>query len=173
VGPFSNSIRPFTVNRDRSLCFVTVNDLLGFEIGDLRTNKMTQHVEVPGYEKGPTKRHGCPSHGVGLTPDEREIWVADAHNSTVHVFDATATPPKYVKSIKLSEEPGWVTFTLDGHYAYPSTGDVIDVKTKEIVCRLKDENGKSVQSEKLLEIDWTADAPVRAGDQFGLGRAQA
>ena len=23
------------------------------------------------------KRHGCPSHGIGLTPDEKELWLAD------------------------------------------------------------------------------------------------
>src|SRR5437899_774042 len=72
VGPFSAPIRPFTVSADRSLCYVTVNKLLGFEIGDLKTGKKLHRVEVPGYKTGPVKRHGCPSHGVGLTPDERE-----------------------------------------------------------------------------------------------------
>src|SRR5262249_48518438 len=31
VGPFSASIRPFTVNSANTLCFVNVNGLLGFE----------------------------------------------------------------------------------------------------------------------------------------------
>ena len=26
----------------------------------------------------------------------------------------------------LRDEPGWITFSIDGQYAYPSTGDVID-----------------------------------------------
>ena len=39
VGPFSGSIRPFTVNGDSSLVYVNVNGLLGFEIGDLKTGK--------------------------------------------------------------------------------------------------------------------------------------
>ena len=62
-------------------CFVNVNELLGFEVGDLRAGKRRFHVEVTGFEKGPTKRHGCPSHGIGLTPDETELWLTDAHNS--------------------------------------------------------------------------------------------
>ena len=33
VGPFSESIRPFTVNGSQTLCFVNVNGLLGFEVG--------------------------------------------------------------------------------------------------------------------------------------------
>ena len=38
-GPFAAAIRPFTVNAAQSLCFVNVNELLGFEIGDLTTGK--------------------------------------------------------------------------------------------------------------------------------------
>ncbi len=170
VGPFGNVIRPFTVNGSQTLCFVNVNDLLGFEVGDLRTGRKLFRVEVSGYRKGPVKRHGCPSHGIGLTPDERELWVCDAANSAVHVFDATAMPPRQVTSIRLREQPGWVTFTLRGDYAYPSTGEVVDTKTKRIVAALSDEAGREVHSEKLLEIDFAGGRPVRAGDQFGIGR---
>jgi DNA-binding beta-propeller fold protein YncE len=170
VGPFSHSIRPFTINSDNSLCYVNVNELLGFEIGDLRTGKMLHRVEVAGFRKGQTKRHGCPSHGVGLTPDEKEVWICDAFNERLHVFDNTVMPPKQTMSIKLREQPGWITFSLDGRLAYPSTGEVIDVKTKKIIHALSDETGRQVLSEKLLEIVWANGKPVRASDQFGLGR---
>lgn len=170
VGPFGNVIRPFTVNGDNSLCFVNVNDLLGFEVGDLRTGKMLHRIEVTGFQRGPTKRHGCPSHGIGLTPDEKEIWICDAFNERVHLFDATVMPPKQVASIKLREQPGWVTFSLDGRWAYPSTGEVIDVRTRKIVTALSDEMGRQVHSEKLVEVVWNNGKLVRTGDQFGLGR---
>jgi DNA-binding beta-propeller fold protein YncE len=170
VGPFSNVIRPFTVNGRGTLCFVNVNELLGFEIGDLTSGKMLHRVEVQGFSQGPTKRHGCPSHGIGLTPDEREIWLTDSHNRRVHIFDATVMPPRQVASLAMRDEPGWITFSLDGRYAYPSTGDVIETATRKIVAGLKDEKGAEVQSEKLLEIDFAKGQPVRAGDQFGLGR---
>jgi DNA-binding beta-propeller fold protein YncE len=174
VGPFSNSIRPFTVNASQTYAFCNVNELLGFEVGDIRSGKMIHRVTVPGFEKGEVKRHGCPSHGVGLTPDEREIWVSDGANSQVHIFDASGmsatNPPKYVASLKLRDQPGWVTFSLDGRLAYPSTGDVIDVKSRKIIAELTDETGAAVQSEKLLELDFQAGQPVRAGDQFGIGR---
>lgn len=171
VGPFSAPIRPFTVNAARTLCFVNVNGLLGFEIGDLTTGKMLHRVEVKGFEKGTVKRHGCPSHGVGLTPDEKEVWVCDAANSRMHVFDATVLPPRQVTSIPLREQPGWITFSLDGRHAYPSTGEVIDTKTKKIVTALKDEKGRDVHSEKMVEIHFREGVPVRTGDQFGVGRA--
>jgi len=171
VGPFAAAVRPFTVNAAQTLCFANVNDLLGFEVADLKTGKKLHRVEVEGFEKGPVKRHGCPSHGVGLTPDERELWVCDAHNSRVHVFDATVMPPKQVASVKLREQPGWVTFSLDGRHAWPSTGEVIDVKTRKIVAALKDEKGREVHSEKMVEIHFKDGVPIRAGDQFGVGRA--
>jgi DNA-binding beta-propeller fold protein YncE len=171
VGPFSNVVRPFTVNSAETLCFVNVNDLLGFEIGDLKTGKVLHKIEVTGFEKGPVKRHGCPSHGVGLTPDEKELWLADGHNERMHIFDATVMPPKQVTSIKLRDQPGWVTFSLDGRYAYPSTGEVIDTKTRKIVVALSDEKGRVVQSEKVVEIVKGVDGRVvRTGDQFGVGR---
>lgn len=170
IGPFSSSIRPFTINGKQSLVFANVNDLLGFEIGDLKTGKMIQRVEIQGFEKGLIKRHGCPSHGIGLTPDEKELWVADGANQRMHIFDATQMPPKQLTSIALRDQPGWITFSLDGRYAFPSTGEVIDVATKKIIHSLSDEKGDIVQSEKVVEIHFKKDVAVKKGDQFGLGR---
>jgi hypothetical protein len=169
VGPFGNVIRPFTVNGSGTLCFVNVNELLGFEVGDLLSGKMLQRVQVQDFHSGPTKRHGCPSHGIGLTPDEKEIWLCDSFNRRLHIFDVSTMPPKQVDSILLADEPGWVTFSIDGRYAYPSTGEVVETATRRIVTALKDETGAAVQSEKLLEIDFAAGQLVRTGDQFGLG----
>jgi DNA-binding beta-propeller fold protein YncE len=171
IGPFSGSVRPFVVDAQQKRCFVTVNGLLGFEIGDLKTGKVIHRVGVSGFKKGKVKLHGCPSHGVGLTPNEKEAWVCDAANSRLHVFDLTKETPKQGQSIALRDQPGWVTFTLDGRYALPSTGEVIDTKTKKIVAALKDEAGRAVHSEKMVEIHFKDGAPVKVGDQFGVGRA--
>jgi DNA-binding beta-propeller fold protein YncE len=173
VGPFGGPIRPFTVNGSQTLCFVNINGLLGFEVGDLKTGKKLHRVEVQGFKLGPVKRHGCPSHGVGMTPDEREIWVTDAANSRMHIYDATVMPPKQKESIELRDQPGWITFSLDGKYAYPSTLDVIDVKTRRILYPLKDENGQPIQSEKIVEIHFEGNKPVKAGDQFAIGRKRS
>ena len=173
VGPFSASIRPFTINGRATRVFACVNERLGFELGDLESGRVLAQVDVPGFEKGAVKRHGCPSHGIGLTPDEREVWVCDAHNQALHIFDATTLPPKYLASIRLADEPGWVTFSVDGRLAYPSTGEVIDVSSRRILTRLRDETGAAVESEKLLEIDFTDGRPSQTGDQFGLGRVLA
>jgi 6-phosphogluconolactonase (cycloisomerase 2 family) len=139
-------------------------------VGDLKNGKMLHRVEVQGFRKGPVKRHGCPSHGIGLTPDEKELWLTDAANSRLHIFDATMMPPRQIASIEVRDQPGWITFSIDGRLAYPSTGDVIETATRKIVAGLKDEKETDVQSEKMLELDFTGAQPMRAGDQFGLGR---
>ena len=170
VGPFSAPIRPFTVNGKQTLVYANVNELLGFEIGDLKTGKVLHHVEVPSFQKGYIKRHGCPSHGIGLTPNEKELWISDGANQQMHIFDNTQMPPVYNMSIAVRDQPGWVTFSLDGKYAWPSTGEMIDVDNKKIIKSLSDENGGIVQSEKVVEIHFQNGKAVAKGDQFGIGR---
>jgi len=169
IGPFSDVVRPFTVNGRQTLIFVNLNNLLGFEVAEIDTGKVLHRVEVPGVTPGRSPTHGIPSHGIAMTHDETEIWVTDNANNYLRVFDSTVMPPTMKTSIKLRGEPGWITWSIDGRLAYPSTGDVIDIRTKQIVATLQDENGQGVQTEKMLEVDFAAGKPVRAGDQFGVG----
>jgi hypothetical protein len=170
VGPFGSAIRPLTVNASQTIVYVNVNELLGFEVGDLQTGKKLHRVEVQGYQQGPVDRHGCPSHGIGLTPDERELWVCDGHNKVIHIFDNTVMPPKQLRALPVRDQPGWITFNIDGTHAYPSTGEIFDTKTKKLITALQDEAHHNVGSEKLLELDFDGTRPIRAGDQFGIGR---
>nr|WP_295923085.1 hypothetical protein [uncultured Dyadobacter sp.] len=171
VGPFANYVRPFTINADESLAYVTVDSLLGFEVGDLKKGTKIAHIDVQGWERGPVRRHGNPSHGIGLTPDEKEIWLCDGHNMRMHVFSAQP-PYQQLTTIPVQDMPGWVTFSMDGRYAYPSSGEVIDVKTRRVVTTLTDEFHNNVASEKMIEVQFKDGKPVRAGDQFGVGRGQ-
>ena len=171
VGPFENNVRPFTIDSKEKLVYVTVDSLLGFEAGDLQTGKKLQQVVVEGWTKGPVRRHGNPSHGIGLTPDEKELWLCDGFNMRMHVF--SAKPPfQQLTTIPLQDMPGWITFSIDGRYAYPSSGEVIDVRKRKILTVLQDEFYNNVASEKMLEIDFDGKKAVRAGDQFGIGRAK-
>ena len=170
VGPFGNMVRPFSINGAQTLVFANINDLLGFEVADLRTGKVLHRVTVEGVPTENSPVHGMPSHGIALTQDETEVWLSDNTNHFMRVFDATVMPPKLKTSVKLRDEPGWITWGLDGKTAYPSTGDVIDVASKKAVAQLTDENGVAVQSEKLLEIAFSGGKPVQAADQFGKGR---
>jgi hypothetical protein len=169
VGPFYNNVRPFTINGKETLAYVTCDSLLGFEVGDLKTGKKLASVVVEGWEKGPVRRHGNPSHGIGLTPDEKEIWVCDGHNMRIHIFK-NEPPYQQLSTIPVQDMPGWVTFSVDGKYAYPSSGEVIDVKSRKILMTLADEFNNSVASEKMVEVEFKGNKPVAAGDQFGIGR---
>jgi DNA-binding beta-propeller fold protein YncE len=169
VGPFGNSIRPFTINGSATRCFVNVNELLGFEVGDPRSGAKLHRIVVNGFAPGEVKRHGCPSHGVGLTPDERELWLCDGHNARIHVFDATRDPPVQQGSFVVRDQPGWISFSIDGRRAYPSTGEVFDTRSKTRIAALTDESGRAVGSEKLLEVVFEDGRVTSVGNQFGVG----
>ena len=168
VGPFANYVRPFTINGKETLAFVTVDSLLGFEVGDLLTGKKLAHVDVKGWNAGPVRRHGNPSHGIALSPGEKEIWLADGHNMRVHVFSAVP-PYQQLTTIPLQDMPGWINFSMDGKYVYPSSGEIIESKTRKILGTLQDEFHNSVASEKMVEIHFSGNKPVKAGDQFAIG----
>ena len=87
--------------------------------------------------------------------------MCDGHNSAVHVFDNTVMPPKQMTTLNVRDQPGWVTFSIDGRHAYPSTGEVFDTRTKKLIAALKDEEGREVGSEKLLEIVFDGNKPVQ------------
>ncbi|MEO8564417.1 MAG: hypothetical protein ABI601_20250 [bacterium] len=169
VGPFGNVIRPFTVDGGNTRAFVNVNDLLGFEVGDIASGKPLYRVEVAGFQRGVVKRHGCPSHGIALTRDERELWIADCANGYIHLFDVTVSPAKQIASVKMRDCVGWVSFSMDGRVAYSSTGEIIDVATRTVIATLRDETGRDVQSEKMLDLVIADGKVVRAGNQFGVG----
>lgn len=169
IGPFSNYVRPFTVDAAELKAFVTVDSLLGFEVGDIATGKKLKKVIVEGWNSGPVRRHGNPSHGIALTPDEKEIWLCDGHNMRVHVFK-NDTSYQQLTTIPLQDMPGWIVFSLDGRYAYPSSGEVIDRSSRKVITFLQDEANNYVASEKMIEVHLQNNKAVKAGDQFGVGR---
>jgi hypothetical protein len=82
----------------------------------------------------------------------------------------TAATPRQIATIKVRDQPGWITFRMDGKHVWPSTGEIIDAKTKTIVATLTDEEHRMVQSEKVVEVVFEAGKVVRTGDQFGMGQ---
>jgi DNA-binding beta-propeller fold protein YncE len=174
---FPDNIRVFVVNHDASLIYSNTNNLLGFVIADVKTGQILHKVEVQGFgwpEKWnvtprPRIPHGCPSHGIALTNDEKELWLVDGINNYIHIFDNTKMPPKQIESIKTSAGPYWITVGLDGKLAYVSSGDVIDMKTRKIVGQMKDEYGRTMYSEKLLDMVFTNGKLTRVANQFGNG----
>jgi DNA-binding beta-propeller fold protein YncE len=191
IGPFSGRVKPYTVNGHGTLMFATVDEnlggrnlpkgrLLGFEVADLKTGKVMPEyrTEVKGFDIKTREvwgAHGQACHGIAMTPDEKEIWLTDSANEYLHVFDITTMPPKQKMGmdVKLRSKPYWITVGLDGKYIFPSTGDVIDAATKKVVAVLKDEYGRDVRSEKLMELYFSKGKLTRVANQFGVGMAGA
>lgn len=168
IGPFGGPVRPFTINGDETLAFVTVDFLSGFEVADLRTGRRLHRVEVRGF---PLERDDFPrlprtqTHGIALTPDETEIWIVDDVYRHLHVFDVRGLPesaPRQVADIQLGDVPKWINFTRDGRFAHVSTGEIVDRSTRRVVALVE-------PSRQYLQIDWQRGEPVRAYSRYGLG----
>lgn len=182
---FPDHIRVFVINHDASRIYVNENNLLGFEIADVKSGKIIKHIEAPA-EMWKAKwadpnlvffGHGAPMHGIALTPDESEVWIPDAINNQVLVYDNTGETPvlDMNKSFKTNGQPnGWITMGLDGKLAYMASGDVVDVKTHVIVGQLKDEYGRYMDSEKVLDMKFNDSGQLtRTVNQFAVGDAAA
>jgi DNA-binding beta-propeller fold protein YncE len=173
IGPFTKGIRPFAVSDDEKYLYANVDGLLGFEIAEINQDrsggKMVLRVEahtpperIAEVEPPAHKPHSTASHGLNMRPDQKEIWIVDGVYGYVYVFDITSMPPRQIASVQLfaspsqRPHPGWITFGIDGRYAYPDGGAVIDTQTKKVAARIP-------TSEKLIEIDFENGKAVRAG----------
>jgi hypothetical protein len=154
--------------------FVTQRGRLGARVLDLHTNRTLYVMHFKGFTWNRRFGPDPPSHGLSLAPDRPELWVLDAPNSVVHVFDVSALPggpPRPLEDIRLSkpisgdENPcthacgriGSLLHSADGRFVYVGdAGDVIDTRKREIVANLEALHNSRVQ----LEVDWVGGKAV-------------
>jgi hypothetical protein len=155
---------PFAINATGSRVVNQVNGYAGFQLADVALGGVTESVPFAAGNGG---------HGIAWTPDERQVWVDDGGMPAVHVFDMTVSPPREVDLVPVGQVPHWLTFGIDGRFAYVAgrkgagdDTDVIDVATHQRVSNLR-------PSEDLLEVDFAAGSVAAVGNQFGVGRSQA
>ncbi len=181
IGPLYSGVRPFTINGKETLAFTTATGFLGFQISDITTGRVLYTVPFKGFSwdgRGPS----APSHGISLSPDEKELYVMDSPNSYVHVFDVSsvpASPPEQVADIKITSmegnetdcaydclKDGWLQHSGDGRFVYVGdSGDVIDTATRKSVIYLP----TLANTRKMLEIDWQSGLPIFTTSRSGLG----
>jgi DNA-binding beta-propeller fold protein YncE len=165
-----SGVFPFTVDSRNRFAYVCLGKHVGFDVVDLRTGEVPHRAfahDAVTHDKLIPHR----THGAALTPDEKELWISDQQGQTLFIFDNTQMPPREVAYVTLSQGGhGWITFSLDGKYAWCHTPDVIDAKTRKAVATLKDDQGKPVSGSKYIEIHFRDGKVVAMGDQFGLGR---
>jgi len=156
---------PFTVTRDNKIAYVCLGGHVGFDVVDLTSGKVPHRV-FAGGEQIPHR-----THGAGLTPDGKELWISDQEGKKLFIFDASRMPPVPKGHVDLSQGGhGWICFSLDGAHAWSHTPDVFDARTKKLSATPKDEKGVPVSSSKFIEIHFRDGKVVRMGNEFGLHR---
>ena len=178
---FPDNVRVFVINHDASLIYTNLNNFFGYVVADVATGQIVQRVQIPGYgwpdnwnvKPRPRIPHACPCHGIALTNDEKEVWVDDGLNNLIHIFDNTQVPAREIATIKTTGGCYWITVGVGGKLAYCSSGDVIDMKSRQIVGQLKDEYGRIMRSEKLLDCIFTDGRLTAVSNQFGNGQMPA
>src|SRR5262249_2607042 len=86
--PVGGGPRPLPVARGGTTVYCAVSDLHGHVIADIPQRKVTAKIELPALPPGtkfPVPR--TPTHGLELTPDEKELWVTSCGTDTMYVFD--------------------------------------------------------------------------------------
>ena len=170
IDTFGLHVSPFTIDSKDKYAYICDFRNIGFFQVDLQSGKVVRHVQV-------TPNINFRSHGIALTPDEKEIWLVDQNDvgndprpSSLFVFDNTVAPQKEIARIPLGATGhGWVNFTRDGKYAICHSEDIIDTKTKKIVFKMKDHRGYPIRLTKFFESWWRGDKLVWIGSEFGLG----
>ncbi|HLG59969.1 MAG TPA: hypothetical protein VI485_31810 [Vicinamibacterales bacterium] len=146
---FDQGVRPmaFETNPDGSTkrLFVQISELHGFAVVDFQQRKEVARVTLPDdvpadkVDKGPF--NGSPSHGIGVAPDGKTLWVTSRPNARVYTYslpDLKLLPGP----VDLGGRPDWVTFTPDSKRIYITTENTdlvhaIDVASRKEVAQIK------------------------------------
>ena len=173
IGPLKpggvGGVKPFTIDAQDTFAFTTASRYLGFQVSDVATGRVLYTVPVPGFSVPPAFR-GIPSHGIGLSADQRYLWLADRPNRAVHEFDIEGLPrraPVMIATVHvLGPNLGWLNLSRDGRYLFAGrAGNVINTQTRTTVGRL----GALVDSRYNIEIDWAGPRVCAAYPRESLG----
>jgi YVTN family beta-propeller protein len=131
--------------------FIQLSDFNGFAVVDFAARKEVQRIELPKtttqFETDPG-RATSPSHGIGVAPDGKTLWVTSIPNNAVFAYaldDLRLIGQVALPDLKLpghgpiSAVPNWVTFTPDSKLLYVSNAalrsvSVIDTKAMKLVA---------------------------------------
>jgi YVTN family beta-propeller protein len=145
---FQEGVRPmaFETNADGSTkrIFVQLSELHGFAVVDFAQRREVARIQLPNdvpaekVDKGPF--NGSPSHGLGVAPDGRTLWVTSRPNARVYAYSLPDL--KLLGATDVGGRPDWVTFTPDSKQIYVATENndsvvVIDVPSRKEMTRIK------------------------------------
>jgi YVTN family beta-propeller protein len=137
---FDGGVRPiaFDTNPDGSTkrMFVQISDFHGFYVVDFATRKELSRITLPSLP--PDQRHldtlqGSPSHGIGITPDGKSLWVCSKMNS--YIYGYSLPDLKLIGGVEVGSHPDWLTFSADGKSVYVANAGSNDVSAVELATK--------------------------------------
>jgi len=137
---FEAGVRPigFERNADGSTrrLFVQLSNFHGFAIVDFEQRREVGRVTLPDVP--PNERHldtlqGSPSHGLGVAPDGRTLWVCSKVNSQVYAYSLPDLT--LLGGVHVGEHPDWLTFTPDSTTVYVANAGSNSVSAVDITSR--------------------------------------
>jgi len=120
--------------------FVQLSDLHGFVAVDYATRRITDTIMLP--EPPPDRVPLIPrtfSHGIGVSPDGRTLWVTSLLDNSVSVFSLPDL--KRLATIPTGRGPDWLAFLPDNSRCYVSNAgsdsvSAIDVASRKELARI-------------------------------------
>jgi YVTN family beta-propeller protein len=136
---FSNVVRPVALSKDEKRLYAEVDGLVGFEVADVETRQKI--ARIPAALPAEQRKIASRSHGLGIRPDQKELWECDVEHHDVHVYDLTDAKPRQIATIPIGSQIYWLTFKPDGKICYVSARGAsavaaVDTETKQIVARI-------------------------------------
>lgn len=170
VGPFSDVLGPFAVNGRSTYAVINVTNLWGMAVVDLKSGRIVI-ATIPQHPAGEPDL----LHGIAWTPNEREVWESSSWTDPhIYIWDmADPARPQLAHRLRLKSGEGasWITFDIDGHYAYVAPNKDSERSTEVFDARTHVSVGTIRSSEDMLEVDFANGTVSRVGDQYGIGRA--
>jgi YVTN family beta-propeller protein len=138
--PFSSVVRPIALSQDEKRFFAEVDGLVGVEEADVQARKMIHRVPADLADK--LKKVPSRSHGLGIRPDQKELWECDVNHAEVHVYDITGQKPRQIATVPMAASVYWLTFSPDGKTCYVAVRDadavaVVDTQTKKVLQQVR------------------------------------
>ena len=169
IGPYADILGPFAVDGMSRYVVNNVAGLWGMQVAELKSGRIVTAslAEHPPGEPGLL-------HGIGWTPDEREVWqsssAGDAHVYVWSMRDPMA--PVLLERVSMKSRRGahWLTFDIEGNYAYVAPNKSSDDATEVFDAHTHKSLGLIGSSEDMIEIDFADGKVSRVGDQYGVGR---
>jgi YVTN family beta-propeller protein len=139
--PFDSGVRPMAFERgtdgSTSRIFVQLSGLHGFAVVNFKTHEVVGRIELPNEPRDGTAQSAAPSHGIGVAPDGKTLWVDSSLASGVYAYSLPDL--KVLGYVRTGEVPDWLTFTPDSTKVYVANAgansvSVIDTANRKQVA---------------------------------------